>query len=290
MLPSTNCFHMWHATPQATEPTKHPIMSTLKRPVPFVLASTSQGLLIVNRNDYRMVDEQRGYGVGWQLLGQGCFDPAEVELAVKLLNFRHKHHGDGVVGLDLGANLGVHTVEWAKALHGRGRVIAVEAQERVYYALAGNIAINNCFNASAIHGAIGSAEGYLDIPVPDYMTPSSFGSLELRQTEKSEFIGQKLAPDRKQRVRMLTIDSLNLARLDFIKIDVEGMEMEALHGGTQTIEALRPVMQVESIKTDRAALQLFLEQRDYAIFPVGINVLAIHRSDPVLQHVVADQT
>nr|CBA31998.1 hypothetical protein Csp_D29920 [Curvibacter putative symbiont of Hydra magnipapillata] len=222
---------------------------------------------------------------GLAVFNQGCFDPDEVGAAIKLLNIRHKYFGDGVVGLDCGANLGVHTVEWAKALYGRGSVIAIEAQERIYYALAGNIAINNCFNAKAIHGAIGAEEGVLDIPVPDYLQPASFGSLELRQTAKSEFIGQAINAERNQRVRMLTIDSLDLKRLDFIKIDVEGMELEALAGGRNTIMKHKPVMLIESIKTDKVALLKFLEEHGYQTFPMGINVLAVHSTDPTREQI-----
>jgi FkbM family methyltransferase len=260
-------------------------MTYPKRPSPFVILATHQGTLITNKNDYRMIDATRGYGVGWQLFNQSCFDPDEVGVALKLLGFRRTHFGDGVVGLDLGANLGVHTIEWGKTMYGWGQVIAVEAQERIYYALAGNIAINNCFNARAIHGAIGSEEGVLDIPVPDYLQPASFGSLELRQTATSEFIGQTILPERNQRVRMLTIDSLQLPRLDFIKIDVEGMELEALAGGRATIDQHKPVMLIESIKTDKVALLKFLEERNYKTFPLGINMLAVHTSDPTLSQI-----
>ena len=42
---------------------------------------------------------------------------------------------------------------------GWGIVIAIEAQERIYYALAGNLALNNCFNARAIHAAVSTAPG-----------------------------------------------------------------------------------------------------------------------------------
>lgn len=264
--------------------TRKPAMQT-KRPAPFVLVASNHGTLIANRNDFRMIDANRGYGVGWQLFNQSCFDPDEVNLATRLLQLKRKTGGDGLVALDLGANLGVHTVEWAKAMHGWGTVIAVEAQERVYYALAGNITINNCLNARAIHGAIGAEEGTLDIPVPDYLSPASFGSLELRQTARSEFIGQTIQPGKTQTVKMLTVDGLHLERLDFIKIDVEGMEMEALAGAVQTIEKTRPVMMIESIKTDKNALREFLLGRGYQIFPVGINVLAVHASDPVLQSI-----
>lgn len=264
-------------------------MNHVNRPSPFVVLSTSHGTLIANRNDYRMVSATSGYGVGFQLFSNGCFDPEEVATAVTLLNVRHKYFGDGVVGLDCGANLGVHTIEWAKALHGRGSVIAIEAQERIYYALAGNIAINNCFNARAIHGAVGAAVGTIDIPVPDYSLPASFGSLELRQTKNSEFIGQTINPDRNQPVRLLTIDSLALARLDFIKIDIEGMELEALEGGRATIEQHKPVMLIESIKTDKAALLKFLSEHGYKTYPMGINVMAVHHSDPTNGHVQANR-
>jgi FkbM family methyltransferase len=54
-------------------------------------------------------------------------------------------------------------------MHGWGQVIAIEAQERVYYALAGNIAINNCFNARAMLAAVGNQSGVLRIPRPDYL-------------------------------------------------------------------------------------------------------------------------
>jgi hypothetical protein len=52
--------------------------------------------MIVNRNDYRMIDAERGDGVGFQILQTGSFDPTEVRLVLDLLALRRKHHGDGV--------------------------------------------------------------------------------------------------------------------------------------------------------------------------------------------------
>ncbi len=101
-----------------------------------------------------------------------------------VLDLRRKYHGDGVVAIDCGANLGVHTVEWAKHMSGWGVVLAFEAQERIYYALAGNIAINNCFNARAIHAAVTNRSGRMKMPKPNYLANSSFGSLELKKTRR----------------------------------------------------------------------------------------------------------
>jgi hypothetical protein len=74
-------------------------------------------------------------------------------------------------------------------MNGWREVIAIEAQERVFYALAGNIAINNCFNARALHAAGAAGVGVMNIPSPNYLRPGSFGSLELKPRDGTEFIG-----------------------------------------------------------------------------------------------------
>jgi FkbM family methyltransferase len=256
------------------------------RKLAFVLASSDHGTMIVNRFDYCMVDAQRGFGVGFQILETGHFDPAEVKLVVDLLNLRRKVHGDGVVAIDCGANVGVHTIEWAKAMTGWGAVLSIEAQERIYYALAGNIALNNCFNARAIHGAVSSESGVLKIPRPDYLTPSSFGSLELRQRAGNEFIGQPIDYQNTVDVRKLTLDEFELPRLDFIKIDIEGMEMEALDGASRSIERSHPIMLIEKVKSDATQLRQWLDGRGYRVFDAGLNVLAIHANDKTLGQIV----
>jgi len=128
-------------------------MRNVGRKLAFVLAASNHGTMITNRFDYRMSGPDAGIGVGYQLLEAGAFDPIEVELALQLIESRRCFHGDGVVAIDCGANIGVHAIEWATAMTGWGSVIAIEPQERIYYALAGNIAIHNCFNAIAMHAA-----------------------------------------------------------------------------------------------------------------------------------------
>lgn len=71
------------------------------------------------------------------------------------------------------------------------------------------------FNVSVKWNALGSKCGVLDIPVVDCFTQSSFGILELKQTSKSEFIGQALGR-KTQQVQMVSVDSLNITGLDFL--------------------------------------------------------------------------
>jgi hypothetical protein len=44
----------------------------------------------------------------------------------------------------------------------------------------------------AIHAVVGTECGRLGIPAPNYLTPSSFGSLEPRERAGNEHIGQKI--------------------------------------------------------------------------------------------------
>lgn len=256
------------------------------RPVAYVLATTNHGSMIVNRNDHADVGPDMAFGVGYQLLSRSAFDPEEVGMAVHALGLRRHHFGPGVVAVDAGANIGVHTVEWARHMYGWGRVLAFEAQEYVFYALAGNIALNNCWNASARWSALGEREGTIDVPEPDYMKPGSFGSLELRRRQETEYIGQQVSYDTQDctRTPMVTIDSQGLQRLDFLKIDVEGMEIEVLRGARATLQRCKPIVLAEVIKSDQQQLVDFLQGVGYtAIARVGLNLLAFHGDDPSRQ-------
>ncbi len=200
-------------------------MQSAGRKLAFVLASSNHGTMIVNRFDYRMIDSQRGYGVGFQILETAAFDPMEVKLAVELLSFRR------------------------------------------------------------LHAAISSESGVLKIPSPNYLVPSSFGSLELRQNSRNEFIGQTIDYENTVNVRKLMLDEFGLTRVDLIKLDIEGMELEALEGAARTIEASRPIMLIEKIKADATQLTRWLEARGYELIEAGINLLAVHTSDKTLQEI-----
>ena len=119
--------------------------------------------MIVNQNDMKQTSTGI-IGVGAQILNKQSFDQEAVNLVLGLLSKRRHIYKKNIVALDCGANIGVHTIEWARHMHGSGQVHAYEAQERIYYALAGNIAINNCSNARATWAAVGAKPGFLNVP------------------------------------------------------------------------------------------------------------------------------
>lgn len=254
--------------------------------IAFCLVSSDHGPLIVNRFDYNHTFSGDYYGVGAQIMETGHYDPRDVSTLKDLLLCRRDHFGPGVVALDCGANIGVHTVEWAKLMKEWGSVIAVEAQERVFYALAGNIAIQNCFNARAIWAAVSNTPGELSFPEPDYRSQASFGSFELKPRVGTEFIGQAIDYSKPtSTVKTIMIDGMGLERLDLLKIDVEGMEAEALQGAVDTIRRCKPILFVETIKSDKEAIGAALRNEGYVILPNGMNIIAVHQTDRTLENI-----
>lgn len=253
--------------------------------VNFILASTNHGSLIINRNDFFQAQGQ-SYGVGHDLLNFSVFSPDEIQIGLALLEASKEKNGDGVVAVDCGANIGILTLEWANFMTQWGSVISIEAQEKVFYALAGNIALNNCFNVKAMNAAAGAENKKIKIPELDHSMPATFGSFELKK-KSDEFIGQFVNYEEEKcvEVNQITIDSLNLTRLDFLKIDVEGMELEVLQGAKNTILEKKPFLMIEFIKTDPKELQNFLKLINYKFLPIGKNLIASDVNDNYLEKI-----
>lgn len=252
------------------------------RPLPFVLAATEQGTLIVNHKDYHVVDSNRTHGVGFQLLNSATFDYDEVKMALMLLDWLRESRGDGIFAIDCGANIGVHTIEWARHMSGWGEVLAYEAQERIYYALAGNICLNNCFNSRAVLAAVGDQSCTIMVPGLDYNTPSNFGGFGFNSGGKSEDIGQAIdnSEGLKSALNVIRLDDQNFDRVDLIKVDVEGMELDVLIGSIDTISRLKPYLIVEHIKVGVDPIKCLLESLGYKVWTIGINLLCLPEVDP----------
>src|SRR5262249_45408063 len=138
--------------------------------VPFVLAATEHGPLILSHIDFHVPESGPPIGVGMQLLTNGRYDSIEAGLIKSLLSLRRDRLTEKrrLLALDCGANIGVMTVEMARHMRDWGIVIAFEAQERLFYALCGNIALANLFNAKAQHCALGAATGKTRVPFLNY--------------------------------------------------------------------------------------------------------------------------
>ena len=141
------------------------------------------------------------------------------------------------VAIEAGANIGLHTLPLAHFVGPGGRVIAFEPQRIIFQVLCANLALNGIANVLIRNEAVGdkraSGDQWIHVPPVDYSRNNNFGGIEL-------------GGDTGERVRVTSIDSLNLSQLDLLKADVEGMELSCLHGAADTIQRLRPLLYVEN--------------------------------------------
>lgn len=195
--------------------------------------------------------------VGRSLRTYGEWTEAEISLLCKVLQ-------PGDCALDVGANVGSHTVPFARAVGDGGCVVAFEPQLEVFDLLEANVALNALANVQSHHAACGASAGTLDLPLIDYGTEANFGGVSLRDLEAA---GRSSALPVRQVPLVRLDDALSLERLRLVKIDVEGMETEVLRGAERTLGRFRPFLYVENETPEQspALLQALLDL-GYALY------------------------
>ncbi|MBF0589343.1 MAG: FkbM family methyltransferase, partial [Magnetococcales bacterium] len=170
--------------------------------------------------------------VGRSLNIYGEYAEQEVALFEKIIR-----PGDTV--LDVGANIGAHTLFFANTVGDDGLVFAFEPQRVVYQTLCGNLAMNSHTNTHAFQFAVGKEPGSLNVPPIDYRYENDFAGLELGTYGYGES------------VQVIGIDDLGLRYCRFIKISASNMEEQILEGARETLEAIRPILYNSNCREDR---------------------------------------
>lgn len=160
----------------------------------------------------------------------GCFDEHVIKSAEVLL----KGVDSGTV-LDIGANMGSFTLPLAKNLKSV-KFVSFEPQKMVYYQLCGNIAINKLHNVEAINLGLGKEDKTINIRVPNYDIESNIGAFSLDDEVRSQEDYVCKTEGEFQEIKIKTLDSFLFNNIKLIKIDVEGMELDVLKGGVETLK------------------------------------------------------
>jgi FkbM family methyltransferase len=153
------------------------------------------------------------------------YEPESFDLFKKYIN-------QGDVILDIGAHIGLYSVFFSKLTQNNGRVYSFEPNNESYLVLKQTLHLNNCENVITFPMAVSSKTEDLIF----YSTGSgdAFGSLVLRDNTNKIVLPAVSVDD--------FVEKQNLAKVNIIKIDVEGAELDALRGALKTFDKYKPIV------------------------------------------------
>jgi FkbM family methyltransferase len=169
--------------------------------------------------------------IEWSIYMYGGFDRSALALLKPLI-------GTGMVALDVGANVGVYTLAFARWVGSEGAVHSFEPHPRLRERLTGNVALNNLRHVTVVPAAVGPTPGEATLFAS---TGNNQGTASLRPV-LADLSEHFTCP-------VTTLDAYvkaeRIARVDVLKVDVEGADFGVLQGASKTIERDHPVIFVE---------------------------------------------
>jgi len=159
---------------------------------------------------------------------------------------------EGDVFLDVGAFVGWHTIRAARIVGPSGHIVSLEPDPKNRSQLEANLKLNDITNCTisslAAWSKSGEEVGWYTEKSPDCCKVEEvWSSTTARTTTIDDLIGD-----------------LQLDRLNWIKMDIEGGEIEALKGAEMSLRRYRPALFVEVHDTVVAVKDL-LARYDYSI-------------------------
>lgn len=142
------------------------------------------------------------------------------------------------VVLDCGAHVGYHTLQMSYLCQ---TVHSFECNPKTYLYLKKNVEKNKINNVVLHKRGLSDIIGKTTI---NFCASFNTGMCALNDNpyEKPEYIESL---KKKINVDLITIDSLELSRVNFMKIDVEGYERKLINGAIKTIMRCKPIMVIE---------------------------------------------
>ncbi len=196
---------------------------------PYKLVRSRHGWMLVNPNDLYL---------GQAILEYGECCEIEVAFLLQILSLR-----PGLV-MEVGTNIGTHTVPLAKALAQQNRrLVAFEPQPVIFQNMCANVALNALGNVSAWPSACGDRASTLYFSPPDYSAGGNFGGVSM----SAEPIAGGVA------IPCIELDEVfGGETVGLMKIDVEGFELLVLQGAEVIIDRCRPVVYVENDRSEKS--------------------------------------
>jgi FkbM family methyltransferase len=183
-------------------------------------------------------------GIGRSLDLYGEWTEGAVSLFQSLV-----HLGNTVV--EVGTDIGAHTIAFAKTVGLQGKVIAIEPLRMPFQMLCANLALNSITNTHTYQIALGATTGFLPLSA---IAPSTQTILAANSPSPEQ-------------VQIATLDSFGIAQCRLLKLDVASMTLPVLQGATETLQRCQPALYlVEPSDTSDIAIVDYLSSLGYDLY------------------------
>ncbi len=201
--------------------------------------------------------------IGLSLREYGEFSEIELSLMSKFIM------KDDVV-FDIGSNIGAFTVPFAKKVGELGQVYAFEPQKVIYELLQDNVNKNKLKNVKVFNVGIGKKKEELELNEIDYSEVGNFGGVSFKY-DSSSFT--KNIKNKKYKVKIISLNEfMEIEKCNFLKIDVELMELDILMGGKNFLKKFRPILWIENHQFYPNEINKFLLENDYNAYWAYSNI------------------
>ena len=171
----------------------------------------------------------------------------------------------GDVCFDIGANIGVYTCVLGLISGAGTNIHAFEPADHIRRKLHRNLQLNGLAGVSANSFALGAAETeskFFEVKEGTFRG----GVSSFVRNENIDRMKESNFTERRVQVRMLDnyVSEASPPRINFLKIDVEGFELEVLRGGIRTIDRFRPfiLMEYDEIRHRKDAAEMLSMFKD----------------------------
>jgi len=144
------------------------------------------------------------------------------------------------VVVEAGCHIGSHTLKLALLAQ---KVIALEPMPESYALLMANLQVNRIDNVTVLERGLSDHAGTAQFAFFGKNNPGGSGLSDNPMGLPPKSVTER--HDEIIKVKLITLDSLQLKTLDFLKCDVEGYEEKLIQGAMETIKRCRPIITME---------------------------------------------
>jgi len=176
-------------------------------------------------------------GIDFAIFIFGCFEKETTNALSRMIK-------KGDVVIDIGANIGAHTLHMAKSVGDKGKVFAIEPTNYAFNKLKNNIMLNPLISNRIIPRQL--------LLVSEHnkndKVSGIYSSWPLVDTDNRHRVHcgveMSISNAKKNTLDNVIVEN-RISKIDIIKLDVDGNELDILIGGQNSITKFRPIFVME---------------------------------------------